>query len=55
MAAVTVDDAKTQFSYLLDLVLQGEGVVITVDGSPVAELVPARKRSFSLCAGQQGR
>ena len=52
MAAFNVHDAKTQFSRLLDLVLQGESVVITRNGSPVAELVAARQRSFPLGAGR---
>lgn len=51
MASYNVHDAKTQFSRLLDLVLQGESVLITRNGAPVAELVPARKRPFPLGAG----
>jgi prevent-host-death family protein len=46
MATFNVHDAKTQFSRLLDKVLEGEEVVITRNGKPVAELVPARKRSL---------
>ena len=45
-------DAKTQFSKLLDHVLEGDEVVITRNGVPVAELVPARKRRFSFGAGR---
>jgi prevent-host-death family protein len=41
-----VHDAKTNFSKLLDQVLEGEQVLITRNGSPVAELVPARRRSL---------
>lgn len=52
MPSFNVHDAKTQFSRLLDLVLQGEAVVITRNGAPVAELVPARKRPFPLGAGR---
>ena len=52
MAAFNVHEAKTQFSRLLDCVLQGEEVLITRNGVPVAELVPARKRSFPLGAGR---
>jgi len=38
---VNVHDAKTQLSRLLELVEQGEKVVIARHGKPVAELVPA--------------
>jgi prevent-host-death family protein len=47
-----VHDAKTNFSRLLDSVLEGEEVLITRNGVPVAELVPARKRPFPLGAGR---
>jgi prevent-host-death family protein len=46
-----VHDAKTQFSRLLDRVLEGEEVLITRNGEPVAELVPARKRGLVLGSG----
>jgi len=52
MAAFNVHDAKTNFSKLLDRVLQGEEIIITRNGVPVAELVPARKRSFPLGLGR---
>lgn len=52
MPSYNVHDAKTQFSKLLDAVLQGEEVLITRNGVPVAELVPARKRVFPLGAGR---
>ncbi len=39
-----VDQAKTQLSKLLDLAQEGEEVVITRNGRPVAELIPARKK-----------
>lgn len=52
MATFNVHEAKTQFSRLLDCVLQGEEVLITRNGVPVAELVPARKRQFPLGAGR---
>ena len=52
MPSFNVHEAKTQFSRLLDLVLHGEAVIITRNGTPVAELVPARKRSFPLVAGR---
>jgi prevent-host-death family protein len=47
-----VHEAKTHFSRLLDLALQGEEIVITRNGVPVAELLPARKRGLALGAGR---
>ena len=52
MPRYNVHDAKTNFSKLLDSVLQGEEVLITRNGVPVAELVPARKRPVPLGAGR---
>ena len=46
MATFNVHDAKTHFSRLLDRVLEGEEIVITRNGQPVAQLVPARQRSL---------
>jgi prevent-host-death family protein len=40
MMQVTVAEAKTQLSSLLDAVEAGEAVVITRRGKPIAELVP---------------
>ena len=40
MVQVTVAEAKTQLSRLLDAVEAGEAVVITRRGKPIAELVP---------------
>ena len=40
---VNVHEAKTRLSQLLELVEEGETVVIARHGQPVAELVPARK------------
>ena len=40
---VNVHEAKTKLSKLLELVEQGENIVIARNGKPVAELVPARK------------
>jgi len=48
-----VHEAKTHFSRLLDSVLEGESVVITRSGAPVAELIPARNRPFPLGAGRE--
>ena len=52
MPSYNVHDAKTHFSKLLDDVLQGQEVLITRNGLPVAELVPARKRAFPLGLGR---
>lgn len=52
MPTYNVHEAKTQFSKLLDRVLEGDEVLITRNGVPVAELVPARKRPFPLGAGR---
>ena len=41
---VNVHEAKTQLSRLLELVEQGETVVIARHGKPVAELIPAHKK-----------
>ena len=43
---VNVHEAKTQLSRLLELVEEGETVVIARHGRPVAELVPARGTGF---------
>ena len=40
---VNVHEAKTRLSQLLELVEEGETVVIARNGQPVAELVPARQ------------
>jgi prevent-host-death family protein len=40
---VNVHEAKTQLSRLLELVQEGETVVIARHGQPVAELVPVRQ------------
>ena len=42
---VNVHEAKTQLSRLLELVEEGESVVIARHGEPVAELVPARRKT----------
>ncbi len=46
-----VREAKTHFSRLLDLIAQGESIVIARNGAPVAELVPYRKKGIQLGAG----
>jgi prevent-host-death family protein len=52
MAQFNVHEAKTQFSKLLDMVVEGEEILITRNGAAVAELVPARQRGLVLGAGQ---
>lgn len=42
---VNVHQAKTQLSRLLELVEEGERVIIARDGEPVAEMVPARRKA----------
>jgi prevent-host-death family protein len=42
---VNVHEAKTRLSQLLELVEEGETVVIARHGQPVAELVPARQKT----------
>jgi prevent-host-death family protein len=49
---VNVHEAKTQLSRLLELVEQGETVVIARHGKPVAELIPARKKGFPFGAAK---
>ena len=46
-----IHDAKTHFSQLLELVAQGEPVVIAKNGAPVAELVPYQRKGIQLGAG----
>jgi prevent-host-death family protein len=42
---VNVHEAKSKLSKLLELVEEGETVVIARNGHPVAELVPARRKA----------
>ena len=39
-------EAKSQLSRLLELVEEGESVIIARHGEPVAELVPVRREGF---------
>jgi prevent-host-death family protein len=41
---VSLDDAKTNFSKLVDRAAAGEEIVITKNGVPMAKLVPAPRR-----------
>ena len=47
---VNVQDAGSQLSWLLELVEEGETVIIARHGEPVAELVPARRKAASRLA-----
>jgi prevent-host-death family protein len=51
---VSVHAAKTQLSKLLDLVEDGEEVVIQRHGKPVARLVAERKRRRSPLGAMRG-
>ena len=46
-----IHEAKTHFSQLLELVAQGESVVIAKNGAPVAELVPYQRKGIRIGAG----
>jgi prevent-host-death family protein len=52
---VSVHGAKRQLSKLLDLVEDGESVVIERHGRPVAQLVPVRKRRVSPLGAMRGQ
>ena len=56
MVKVNMHEAKTRLSQLVDLVENGERVVLARDGVPVAELVPHRPAPTSRRGGQwQGK
>ncbi|MHB8067338.1 MAG: type II toxin-antitoxin system Phd/YefM family antitoxin [Desulfobaccales bacterium] len=42
MIQVGASEARTHFAQLLDRVAQGERIIITRHGTPVAELVPVK-------------
>ena len=52
---VSVHGAKTQLSKLLDLVEDGELVVIERHGRPIAQLVPVHKRRGSALGAMRGQ
>ena len=55
MIDVSVHEAKSQLSHLLDLIQDGEEVVIHRHGKPVARLVaaaPSAKSPFGAMAGE---
>jgi prevent-host-death family protein len=51
---VSVHGAKTQLSKLLDLVEDGEAIIIERHGRPVAQLVPVRRRRASPLGAMRG-
>jgi prevent-host-death family protein len=52
---VNIHEARTQLSRLLDLVEEGETVMIARHGRPVAELVHTRNIGLPLGIAQQDR
>lgn len=52
---VSVHGAKTQLSKLLDLVEDGESVVIVRHGRPVAQLVRVQRRRASPLGAMRGQ
>ena len=52
---VSVHGAKTQLSKLLDLVEDGERVVIERHGRPVAQLVPVHTRRGAALGAMRGQ
>ncbi|HWD57817.1 MAG TPA: type II toxin-antitoxin system prevent-host-death family antitoxin [Stellaceae bacterium] len=52
MTSHTVAEGDSNLSELLDRVMDGEGLVITRDGEPVAELKPVPRGAASLTAVQ---
>lgn len=52
---VSVHGAKTQLSKLLDLVEDGEEVVLERHGRPVAQLVPVRRHRVSALGAMRGQ
>ena len=51
MSVVNVDDVKRDLTRCLEQVAQGEEVVITSDGNPVAKLVPVQVPAASRVPG----
>ena len=51
---VSVHEAKTHLSRLLDLILDGEEVVIHRHGKPVARLTPVRQAAKSPFGAMRG-
>ena len=55
MLTVNIHEAKTQLSKLLDLVEDGEDIVIERHGRPIAQLLPVRKRQRSALGAMRGQ
>lgn len=45
MRTMNIHEAKINFSKLIDSVIQGSEIVITVEGKPVAKLTPIEKKT----------
>lgn len=55
MRIVNINKAKTHFSQLIDAVIQGNAILIAMDGKPVAKLEPISKkpkRRFGVLKGK---
>ena len=55
MRSVNVHDAKTHFSKLLARVERGEEILIARAGTPVARLVPERRRPAPVFGADHGK
>ena len=47
MVTCEIDEAKTSFSELLELVINGDEVIITKAGKPVARILPFAAKGIS--------
>ena len=45
---VTIHQAKTQLSKLIEAAVNGEEVIISKGKTPIAEIIPVRKKKFKL-------
>ena len=52
---ISIADAKNQFSQLVRAVEQGEFVLITRNGKPVAQLAPPPRNKVVRLGGMRGR
>jgi prevent-host-death family protein len=51
-SVISIYEAKTHFSRLLDRVARGEEIVIARDGEPIARLVPISQNRFAEILGR---
>jgi prevent-host-death family protein len=47
MVTITASEARTRFGHLLERVAQGEEIIITRNGKPVARMVPEVRRDLT--------